>query len=124
MTTTDTTASEMTDSLTGYDEIAIEQAFDGFDIYIDAERHPVRSLRALIFVHQRREDGVSDAAARTAAAEMPLSEVNVYFAPDEEINEADPDTDAGKDDSPLETEPSGSQTSATQPEYNQASIPA
>lgn len=104
MSTADLTAEEMSLSLTGFDEIAIEQQFS-LDIYADAERKPMKALRALVFVHRRRE-GDDDAAAKQAAMEMPLGAVQDYFIEDEEITPKEPETEQGKDSSPGEDEPS------------------
>lgn len=104
MSATDLTAEEMGESLTGFDEIAIEQQF-GLDIYGDAEKRPMKALRALVFVHRRRE-GDDDATAKHAALEMPLKAVQDYFAEDEEITPDAPETESGKDVSPDDSEPS------------------
>ena len=98
------TAEEVTQSIHGFDEIAIEKHFDGFDIYLDAERRPVRSLRALVFVHLRH-GGMPDKEAHTAAMEMTVNDVQGYFQSDAEANPDDPDTDSGKGVEQPSTEP-------------------
>lgn len=104
MSTIGLTAEELSESLTGFDEIAIEQHM-GIDVYADAERKPMKALRALVFVHRRRE-GDDDATAKQAALEMPLKAVQDYFAEDEEITPDAPETESGKDVSPDDSEPS------------------
>lgn len=88
---------EFLDSLTGFDEIAIEKAF-GADITSLLTKQATMSMRALVFVARRR-DGLSDAEARKSVMEAPLSEVKAFF-PDEEpeVTPDDPATEAGKDD--------------------------
>lgn len=73
---------EMVGSLTGYDEIAIANVF-GHEFTDLAQNRHSTFLRALVFVHLRRE-GQDDKAAKKAVMEMPLSEVSDYFA-DEDV---------------------------------------
>lgn len=104
MSYTDMTGTEMQESLTGYDEIAIEQSW-GKTLQVLASDHVTKFQRALVFVHQRRE-GLSDADAKKACMEMGLGEVQGYFADDpEDIDDEEPETDAGKDASSDETAP-------------------
>lgn len=88
---------EMSESLTGFDEIAIEKHM-GIDVYTDGERKPIWMLRSLIFVHQRRQ-GLNDVEAREAALAMRLGDCNEYFESDDEVDEDEPETALGKDDS-------------------------
>lgn len=91
------TVEEMVDSLTGFDEIAVEQAF-GNDVISMLQKNPTMGGRALVFIAKRR-DGMKDPDARKAAMEMRLGEVQAYF-PDEapEVNEDEPVTAVGKGD--------------------------
>ena len=98
MSATDMTAEDVINSLTGFDEIAIETHF-GVSL-TDLERKPTTALRACIFVVKTRE-GMSAADAKQAAMGMPLGEANDYFASDEEIDPDDPDTESGKGGSPV-----------------------
>lgn len=95
----DITAGDFFLSLNGYDELAIARAF-GTDI-ADLRDSPMRFLRALAFVHQRRA-GAKDADAYKAAMNLSISATGEYFADDEdEATELDPDdpvSDEGKDD--------------------------
>lgn len=100
------TAEEVTESITGFDEIAVDKHFGGFDLYTDAEAKPVVSLRALVFVHLRH-NGMPDKDAHKTVMEMPLKAVHDYFEQDDEANPSDPDTESGKGDSQPETEPAG-----------------
>lgn len=93
---TDQTLQEALNSLTGYDEIAIAQAF-GKDISTLLET-PTTAGRALIFVLNRRE-GRPDKEAKAAAMELPLGDVNAYFSSDDPDPDQ-PNTPAGEDDSP------------------------
>jgi hypothetical protein len=95
VSTVNLTAEEMTESLTGFDEIAVEKHLD-LRIYADAEREPVKVLRALVFVHRRRE-GDDDAAAKQYAMDLPLKALQDYFAEDEEVFPDAPETESGKD---------------------------
>jgi hypothetical protein len=92
------TAEEMSNSLTGFDEIAIEKHME-MDIYMDAETKPVKALRSLVFIAKTRE-GLTAPDARQAALEMSMSQVNDFFAEDDEPNPDEPVTEAGKDDEP------------------------
>lgn len=89
------TMTEVTDSLTGYDEIAITQQFDrDFAVLLD---FPTTLGRALIFILKRR-DGLTDKEAKREVMNMRLGDVNDYFAEDPDDVE-DPDTTSGEDDS-------------------------
>lgn len=94
------TAGEFYESITGYDEIAIERAFDGqlLDWAHNEETgspgQPTKLLRALIFVDQRRE-GLKDLEAKHAALNLSVKECQEYFA---EEDDDDLDETAGKDD--------------------------
>ena len=74
VTTEQISASEMVQSLTGFEEIAIEKTMH-VDPYKDGEAKPIRVLRALVFVLELRK-GLDTAAARQAAMDMPMSAVN------------------------------------------------
>lgn len=92
------TADEFMETLTGYDEIAIEKAFSK-DVMGLAQGAPTTLLRSLVFVEKRRE-GLSDKDAKDAVLQMSLREVNERFAQDdEEPMPEEPVTEAGKDDS-------------------------
>lgn len=95
MSVTDLTADEMVESLTGFDEIAVEKHF-GADVSALRTR-PFSFIRALVFVHQRRE-GLTDPDARTAALSLTIGDLNGYFAEGpEEIDPEEPDTEPGKE---------------------------
>lgn len=94
-TTADVTAEDMFQSLTGFDELAIAKAF-GEDI--SSLRHkPFRFLRALVFVHKRRAEGVKDPQAYQATQELTMRQLEAYFVADEPMAE---ETDLGKDAPP------------------------
>lgn len=99
MSTCDIDGGEFFLSLTGYDEIAISKAFDADVQQLRTE--PFRFLRALVFVHQRRE-GLKDREAYVAAQELPIGQLQDYFAeePPAEMDPDTPDTPAGKEPSP------------------------
>lgn len=93
------TGGDMFLTLTGFDEIAVAKAF-GSDI-AELREAPMRFLRALAFVHQRRA-GAKDGEAFKTAMTMTIAEVGNYFADDEPdpIDPDDPESDEGKDDAP------------------------
>jgi hypothetical protein len=95
MSTIELTAEEVTDSINGYDEIAIKRAF-GTDLYTLREE-PMSFLRALIFIVERRT-GKKDPQAYEAAMSLVLSGVHGYFAETpEDFDPEEPDSEAGKD---------------------------
>lgn len=88
---------EMLESLTGFEEIGIEEAF-GADITALMLTNVTKAQRALVFVVKKRE-GLKATDARKAVLEMRLGDVQAFFADDEpEVNEDEPVTAAGKDD--------------------------
>lgn len=89
------TAEGFVKTLTGFDEIAIEKAFDA-DIYQIADKKPVLSLRMLVFVDQTRS-GATPAEAKDAALSMTTGGLEGYFAEDDEITPDEPTTAPGKD---------------------------
>lgn len=89
------TATEVMNSINGFDELAIEKFF-GFDLYSQAEAKPVLAQRAAIFV-DLRHGGETDRAAYDRAMGMTISDLSGYF--DEEPDEVlpdEPDTEPGK----------------------------
>lgn len=88
---------EVTESLTGFDEIAIEQAF-GAGIGDLLENKATTAARALLFVLRRR-DGLKDGEARKVVMEMRLGDVQDYFdTGDEHEDEDSPVSEPGKGD--------------------------
>lgn len=87
-------AESIADSLTGFDEIAIEQAFKA--PFTKLGNDEFRLLRALYFVHLRRAAGATDKAAWRASMELPMRELRGLFA--DADNGADPDEDHGARD--------------------------
>lgn len=90
---------EVVESLTGFDEIAIEQAF-GAGIVTLLDTKATMATRALVFI-QRKRDGMKDPEARKAAMEMRLGDVQDLFRDDDEQDDAEvpePVTETGKDD--------------------------
>lgn len=82
----DQTAEEVMDSLTGHEEMAISQHF-GKVVADLADNDPSMMLRALVFVCQRRQDGVNDDDARNAALDLRAKDVLDFF-PDPVSKEA------------------------------------
>ena len=104
MSTTDITIEEITESLTGFDELAIAKFF-GMEWMALGETRPTALSRALIFVHKRRE-GAKDADAYQQAMSLTLGETTEYFADDaDEMDPDDPDSESGKDDSSPSEQP-------------------
>lgn len=93
------TMQEVLDSITGFDETAITQAFGRYFAVLCDDATML--ARAAIFTHLRRQDGVTDAKAKDAAMGMRMADVNDYFPDDDEIDPDAPDTPAGEDDSQL-----------------------
>lgn len=92
--TCDMTPSEMFDSLTGFDEIAVVKMF-GRPItdYGRSGRtpNPLLLVRALIAVHHKRsEPGVKDAAAYAHAMGLTVGQAQGYFTPEPEDDEPEP----------------------------------
>lgn len=94
------TYSEAVDTLTGYEEIAIENQFgdEFFGLSI------VKRMRALAFVFEKRE-GLSDKDAKKKIMSLSQAAIGEYFSDeDDEDDEGDEDlgiepvTDAGKGD--------------------------
>lgn len=102
-TSTDMTADEMFESMTGYDEKAVTEAF-GAPIATLARNDELQMVRALVFVDKRRQ-GVKGRHALEAAQALTIAEVDNYFAKDADPMPDDPTTDSGKGDSSPESEP-------------------
>lgn len=85
---------EFGDTLTGFDEVAIGKAFG---LHLDglAAQGGLVGVRALMFVHRRRE-GDDDKAAKAFAMDATRSEVANYFA-GLGMPEVESDEDEGKD---------------------------
>jgi hypothetical protein len=107
MSKTELTVNEVMESLSGFDEIAVEKHMN-YDIYTDEETgnaRPVLLLRCLVFVMERR-GGLKDAEARMVAMEMRVGDVNDYFGDEpDELDPEEPETAEGKDDSLPVSEP-------------------
>lgn len=88
------TSTEVLGSLTGYDELAIEQQFGG--PIEGMTKTPSKFGRALVFVLKRRE-GLKDPAAKKYALDLTMSAVDDHFKPDED--DELPGSEAGKDES-------------------------
>lgn len=94
--TTQATFNEMLDSLTGYEELAIQSGFDA-DINTLINTHATFAVRACIAVDLARQ-GSTAAEAKKAAMSLTLTEVNAYFREDvEEPFPEEPVTESGKD---------------------------
>lgn len=94
MSTANMTFEEMSESITGFDELAIEKHI-GIDLYTDGQAKPVLMLRALVFVHLRRALN-NDVEARKQVMEMTIKQVNGYFdAAPEDFNPEEPDSESG-----------------------------
>jgi len=90
------TASEMLESLTGFEEVAIGQHF-GAEALELAEKKPTMLARALAFVHMTRE-GADAKTAKKRAMELTIKQSSDYFKADEdEPFPEEPVTDQGKE---------------------------
>lgn len=96
---------DITRSLTGYDENEIEERF-GHSIGVLLQVSLVKAGRALIYVVEKRELGGKADKAFHRAMSLPLSEVNDRFLDDEEDEDDpmpdEPNTEQGKGGSPSE----------------------
>lgn len=108
MSTVKVTATEVFESLTGYEEVAITRAFGANPNEVDenGKSDLVGTLlgRSLVFVVERR-DGKSDAEAEQIAMSMTTPQLLDYFAPEG-------DEESGKDSGPSEQQPETLQPSA------------
>ena len=104
MSTSTSTADEMFESLTGYDEKAVTESF-GATISALARNDELQMIRALVFVDKRRE-GAKARNALEAAQSLTIGEIHAYFAEEEaEPMPDDPVTDSGKGEPSPESEP-------------------
>lgn len=89
------TASEMVQSLTGFEELAIEHHMR-IDPYADGATKPMSVMRALVFVLRKRE-GMKDTDARQAALSLPMGQLQGLFAEETpELDPENPETPAGE----------------------------
>lgn len=101
MTSDKISASEMVQSLTGFEEIAIERHM-AIDVYADGERKPMAVMRALAFVMNKR-DGGKDVDARQYALSLPMGDLTDLFADEEvELDPEEPETPSGEGFAPSE----------------------
>jgi hypothetical protein len=126
-TTQRLTLQEAIESLTGWEEIAIEQAA-GYTIEKMNDEDNPRSIllaRSVAAVVKSREDDVKYAEAYRAVMGMKQSEVLGFFAEaEEEPVEHDPITEPGKGDSPDVNGLRSSQRSASSQDNPLTSTPA
>lgn len=108
MSTSGMTYDEISESVTGFDEIAVQKHMQ-LDLYTDGEARPVWLLRSLVFVHLRHQ-GANDDDAKKQALGLRLGDVNDYFdsppTKDDDDDQPDPETASGKGGSLLEGAPS------------------
>lgn len=89
------TANEISESLTGFDEIAIKQHFGG-TIRDLSKEDPTQYMRSLVFIIERR-GGKKDPDAYHAAQSMSLAEIGSRFG--------DSNADEDFDEQPRTTTP-------------------
>jgi hypothetical protein len=87
----DQTQEQVTDSITGHDELAIAEHF-GQTVADLAENAGTMFVRCLVFVVKRHE-GATDVEAKKAALDLTLGALQAYFA-EESVEEV------GKDELP------------------------
>lgn len=97
MSASEMTVEEMTESLTGFEEIGIQKQF-GQDL-MEMERTPVRMIRSLVMIDIARRDEVNHVEAYKRAMDMTMKQVMAHFADDEEPMPEEPTTESGKEDS-------------------------
>lgn len=94
------TVEEFAGSLTGWDEIGIEKAFGAEFLALQQRGSNVTMVRALVFVDFKRQGQTHDQAYKSAM-DVTMDGLEHYFAEKEpELDDSDPETDQGKDDSP------------------------
>lgn len=93
----DMTLEEITESLTGFDEIAIEK--HAGEELLSMQNRPTRMVRALVGIDLMRKREISYPEAYKVAMGMPMKEVMEYFAEDEEVMPDEPVTPSGEGDS-------------------------
>lgn len=94
-----TTFNEMLESLTGYEEIAIREAF-GHEITELLDTSYTTAARALVLVDAARKGQAAKDAKQTALS-MTIKQVNDFFVEDEvELDVDEPVTEQGKDATP------------------------
>lgn len=91
------TADDFFESLTGFEEIAIAKTFGGeWQELIGGK--PVMFLRALAYIHFKRES-VAEGDAKKQAMNLTVKQANDFFAEDEEEPfPEEPSTESGKGD--------------------------
>ncbi|MFC6153651.1 hypothetical protein [Nocardioides yefusunii] len=107
MTRTTVGPRELAASVNGFDDLAVAKYFGkSFSQMASRDENGERdvdgsvSLRALIFIDQRRQ-GAKDAAAWQTCMEITITELGTYFpAEEDEVTPDDPATDLGKDSMP------------------------
>jgi hypothetical protein len=122
---------EVVNSLTGWDEIAIEQA-SGKTLEQMQEKHQILMVRCLAAILEWREKlEAGDAAAKYATVyrevmDRPQHQVTEMFDMDqaEDVMPDEPDSETGKDDSEPGPAPMTSPSSASSPESSPISTPA
>lgn len=111
---------ELTESLTGFEEIAISKAFSVKDF---TALPGTMSVRALLFVVYKRE-GDNDGDAYQRAMELSMKAVNDYFDDEIEAIPDEPVTEPGKDSASDVSEPPAWPTGASVPDSAPMSITA
>jgi hypothetical protein len=102
MSRSDQTADDFFATLNGFDELAIVKHYGTpiHQLHPNSGGSPFVFLRALAFIHLRRHD-TSDRDAYKQSMDLTVTESQEYFAdPEPDLDPDDPDTPAGKDDSP------------------------
>lgn len=99
--------SEVLDSVTGHDEIAVDNAFQ-IDLYTGNKAKPMKLPRALVFVLKRRE-GLDDHAAKEFALGLTVKDLDAYFEKDaDELDPEEHESPLGSGSSELGSVPSDS----------------
>lgn len=91
--------SEAVESLTGYDEQAIEKHYGG-EISTLMGTKPTMGIRSLIFIQKTRE-GLNAVDAKKVSMELSMKDAMTFFAENEdEPMPEDPVTEEGKESGP------------------------
>jgi hypothetical protein len=111
----DVSMGEITDSITGYDEIAIEDNLKLTFIELAMKRNHMKWVRAHIAIYLFHKGEKAAVAWRTAMT-MPQKELQTFFPSDGDPDDVTDESDAGKGEGAAVTPPARRPRSASSPE--------
>lgn len=105
---------EVTESITGYDEIAIEENLKITFIELAIKRNHMKWVRAHVAIYLFHK-GEKAAAAWKTAMSMPQKELQTFFPPTGDPEDITDESESGKDDGKPTTPPTRKPRSASSP---------